>query len=137
MKKRPSAKLRAQAIADLQSGDQPAIVAERYGIPAPTVRSWKLRFATPTATPIATNATPIIRPSIERQQLEIGTLVLDLLRSKLEASAAIAKAASDPAWIVRQSGSELATLGEWLDTTAFAIGDRLAGRNQPADDSAV
>lgn len=124
---RVAKKIRAAAMADLQAGEQPATVAEKYGIPAATVRSWKLRFATANATPL-TNATPIMRPTIERQQREIGTIVLDLLRSKLEASQAIAQAVNNPAWLATQSGSELATLGEWLDTTAFAIGDRLAGR---------
>jgi hypothetical protein len=127
MAKRISPELRAAALADLHAGDQPAIVAERHGIDAATVRSWKARFV---ATDIATDATPIAtrqHPAIERQKVEIGSAVLDLLRAKLDASRAIAEAVKDPAWLKRQRANDLATLGEWLDGTALAIGDRLAG----------
>ena len=128
-----SAKVRAQVIADLQAGEQPAVVAEKYGIPASKVRTWKTRYVADDVAPVAAPVVQI-RPTIERQQREIGTLVLDLLRTKLEASQAIAQAVSNnPAWIASQSGSELAALGEWLDATAFAIGDRLAQR--PSGDS--
>jgi hypothetical protein len=64
------------------------------------------------------------------QRTQIGDAILDLLRAKLEASCAIARAVSDPAWLRTQSGSDLAALGEWLDSTAFAIGDRLASRKE-------
>lgn len=120
------ARKRAAAIADLQAGEQPAIVAERYGLPAAQVRVWKQRYVTAGDTVVTARDAPI-RPSIEAQQRHIGEIVLDLLAAKLEASAAIARAASsNPEWLARQSGSELAAFGEWLDRTALAIGDRLA-----------
>lgn len=128
--KRIPTKIRAQAIADLQAGEQPAVVAERYTLNRDTVKQWKQRYVTEAVTDRVTVSPPVTRPTIERQQAEIGALVLDLLAAKLEASKAIAKAASDPAWLKQQAASELAALGEWLDTTAFAIGDRLAGRGQ-------
>lgn len=121
---------RAQAIAELHAGEQPAIVAERYGIDPAKVRVWKQRYVTESVTPPVT----VRQPSVERQQQEIGALILDLLAAKLQASAAIAKAASNEAWLRSQSGSELAVLGEWLDTTAFAIGDRLAGNRSRLDE---
>lgn len=122
--KRINAKTRAAALADLHAGEQPAIVAERHGLEMGTVRQWKARYVTEVVTQ---RGTIEARPSLERQHQQIGELVLDLLAAKLKASAEIAKAASDPDWRAKQSGSELAAFGEWLDATAFAIGDRLAG----------
>ena len=135
-----SPEIKAAALADLAAGEQPAIVAERHGLDRETVKSWKRRhFVAPDDAPIAPSVAPIVRPRIEAQQRQIGELVLDLLRSKLEASQAIAEQARDPAWRARQSAAELATFGAWLDSTAFAIGDRLAGGTGHAeqrDDSA-
>lgn len=121
-----SARLRAQVLADLHAGEQPAVVAERYGVDPAVVRVWKQRYVT-SVTPVVTNVTAQ-QPTMERQNHEIGTLIIDLLAAKLRASAAIAEAARQPEWLARQSGSELAALGAWLDATAFAIGDRLAHR---------
>lgn len=128
-KSKISPELRAAALADLLAGEQPAAVAAKHSIDPATVRSWKARYvegATKSATDTATVAT--LRPGqLETQKAHIGGAVLDLLRAKLKASQAIAEAATDPAWLRRQSASELAALGQWLDGTAFAIGDRLAG----------
>jgi transposase-like protein len=123
-------------MADLVAGEQPAVVADRYGINRQTVKAWRMRMQ-PAMQPPPPLAAPQIQPLVEARKQHIGELVLDLLRAKLEASAAIAKAASDPDWLARQSGAELATLGSWLDATAFAIGDRLAGGRpaEPADDA--
>lgn len=126
--------LRAAALADLLAGEQPAVVAKKHGLDPATVRSWKARFvAGDDATPLVTDATPVAaprRPALEAEKAYIGETILDLLRAKLKASEAIASAVTDPHWIRRQSASELATLGQWLDSTAFAIGDRLAGAGQ-------
>ena len=146
-RRRIKPELRAAALADLLAGDQPAIVAERHGIDPGTVRSWKTRFvasdvATGDATKVATKvATRVqrsseIRPTVEVQKAHIGETILDLLRAKLQASQAIAEAVADPAWLQRQSAAELAALGQWLDGTAFAIGDRLASGTGPRDDTA-
>ena len=132
---RVSTAIRASAIADLMSGDQPAIVADRYGIDSATVRVWKQRYVQKSDDRVTDGVTPqpIDKPALLHRQQRIGELILDLFAAKLEASAAIAQAARDPAWLATQSGSELAALGEWLDTTAFAIGDRLAGRGGPTE----
>lgn len=128
---RVSPELKAAALADLYAGEQPAVVAERYRISPATVRSWKLRTvrtATEHATEHATRNATIARPMVEAQQHAIGVIILDLLAAKLQASAAIARiATSNPEWVWKQSGSELAAFGQWLDNTALAIGDRLAG----------
>jgi hypothetical protein len=125
--------IKAAALADLHAGDTPQIVAERYRLNPATVRSWKLREVQATA--LQARATEHAT-TIATQRERIGDLVIDLLRAKLEASQAIAKAAQNTAWIDRQSAADLAEFGDWLDRSAFAIGDRLAGRSQPADDPA-
>lgn len=125
---------RAAAIADLQAGEQPAIVAERYSLDQSTVRVWKNRYVTEPET-LRPVSSPPVQLAHERQKQQIGELVLDLLAAKLKASAALAEAVSSPEWLARQSGSELAALGEWLDTTALALGDRLAGRRAAGDDA--
>lgn len=126
-RKAVSAKVRAAVLAELHAGEQPATVAERYGIDAGTVRVWKTRYVTDAVT-LQPATAPIVRPSLEAQQRQIGEIILDLLAAKLEASAALARAVSDPEWLAKQSGSELAAIGGYLDSTAIAIGDRLAGR---------
>lgn len=128
--------IKAAALADLQAGEQPAIVAQRYGLDPGKVRMWKTRYV---ADGVAESAigvapvSPVVKPSVGHKQNAIGELVLDLLAAKLKASAAIAQAASDPAWLAKQRGSELAALGQWLDSTALAIGDRLAQRDDGSD----
>lgn len=66
-----------------------------------------------------------------RTREEIGGLLIDLLAAKLEASRAVADAAraamQSPAWLARQSAEGVATLADYLDRSAFALGDRLAG----------
>lgn len=133
--------MKAAALADLMAGEQPAVVAERYGLDRDTVKSWKRRHVAPDDAPVApddapvpTRQQPIVRPKVEAQKYAIGEMILDLLRAKLKASAALAEAASNPDWLREQSAAELATLGQWLDTSVFAIGDRLAGAT-PRDDS--
>jgi len=128
-----SPKTKAAALADLHAGEQPAVVAERYGLDPAVVRVWKSRYITHVAVVVAHDT--VRKPVVEQQQSEIGTLVIDLLAAKLKASAAIAKATEDTTWMGKQSAAELAEFGAWLDSTAFAIGDRLAGRSQQPTES--
>jgi transposase len=116
-------------------GEQPAVVAERYGIDRDTVKSWKRRYVAPEVATMHPVASPAARPKFAAQQIAIGSIILDLLRSKLEASQAIAETAKDAAWRTRQSAAELAVFGQWLDESTLALGDRLAGhRPAPSDD---
>lgn len=121
--------IKAAALAALHGGEQPAEVAERLGLDREVVKKWaqRARNVSPEVSPEVSPPRRIVRPTIEAQQRQIGELVLELLRAKLEASAAIAEAARDPDWLKQQPASELAALGQWLDASAFAIGDRLAG----------
>ena len=143
MAKSISPDIKAAALADLASGEQPVVVAERYGLDAATVRVWKQRYVTPSVTSSVTpsvmpepHPAPIVRPSLEAQQHRIGVAVLDLLEAKLRASEALAKIAHDADWRAKQTGSDVAALGMWLDQTAFAIGDRLARRTGDDGDDA-
>jgi transposase-like protein len=129
-----SPEIRAAAIADLLSGDPPAEVAQRYRLNRNTVKSWASRLSAdaPSAsdTPrFASTDAPgdqaLAVPALATEHT-IGGLLLELLAAKLKASQAIAQAASDPAWLDRQSAADLAALGEYLDRSAFSLGDRLA-----------
>jgi hypothetical protein len=129
--------IRAAAIADLLSGDPPVEVAERYGLDPSKVRVWKKRYVTgvtDSPTHVTSDVTPadVAPGDLVPVPQQIGALILDLLRAKLQASQAIAAAATNPAWLDRQSAADLAVLGEYLDRSAFALGDRLAG--QPGGD---
>jgi transposase-like protein len=129
--------IRAAAIADLLSGDSPAEVARRYSIDPANVRQWKARYVTASVTDTPVFVTPGVTlptPQIGTQH-EIGRILLDLLATKLKASQAIAEAASDPAWLDRQSAADLASLGEYLDRSAFSLGDRLATATQQRAES--
>ncbi len=129
------AKVRAQAIADLMDGAQPAVVAEKYGIDAAKVRVWKQRYVTPDVTEfIPPNATVMHRPAIEAQQLAIGDLIMENLRAKLLATQRIAEYATIPTWFDKQTAADVATLFEALDRSAIGILDRLAQRQSGADD---
>ena len=133
---RASPEIKAAALADLNLGEQPAVVAERYGLDRDTVKSWKRRYVAPEIATMHPVATPAARPKVEAQHIAIGSLILDLLRTKLEASQAVAETANDLAWRARQSAAELAVFGQWLDASAFALGDRLAGhRPAPSDEA--
>lgn len=128
--------VRAAALADLHAGEQPAVVAERYGISRDMVKMWKQRYVTDVVT-IADNAnvSVIHRPQLEAQQIELGELVMLNLRSKLIATQRIADYASSPAWLDKQNASDVAELFEVLDRTAVNILDRLAAaRHERADD---
>src|SRR3954451_20301777 len=125
--------IRAQAIADLSDGDQPAVVAERYKLPSGTVRKWKQRLVTPDVTDAVTSgvtksASVATRPQIEAQQKAIGDLVLDNLRAKLIATQKIAEYVTTPAWLQKQNAADVAELFETIDRAAVAILDRMAQR---------
>lgn len=126
-------KRKAAAIADLMNGEQPAIVAARYGFESATVRQWKSRLVTPDVTK---NVTIIRQPSLELQQYELGELVKMNLRAKLIATQRIAEYATTSEWLDKQNASDVAELFEVLDRAAVTILDRLAAaRHERADDS--
>jgi hypothetical protein len=128
--------VRAAALADLNAGEQPAIVAERYGIDPSKVRQWKKRYVTQGVTQSVTQAVTVVqRPALEAQQLALGELVMANLRAKLIATQRIAEHVINPTWLDKQNASDVAELFECLDRSAIGILDRLAGgqRRDPAE----
>lgn len=134
--------VRAAAIADLQDGQQPAIVAEKHGIDAAKVRVWKQRYVMPDVTDsVTSSATPghpvlVRQPRREAAQLAIAELIMDNLRAKLLATQRIAEHAANPAWLEKQTAADVAALFTEIDRSAVAILDRMAGASQRAADSA-
>ncbi len=130
-----SPEVRAAALADLHAGEQPAVVAERYGLDRGMVKMWKQRYVTDVVT-IADGApvSVIHRPQLEMQQLELGELVMMNLRAKLIATQRIADYASSPAWIDKQNASDVAELFEVIDRSAISVLDRLARRAYDGED---
>ena len=115
-------KIRAAAIADLLAGEQPAAVAATYGLDPTIVRQWKTRYVTSDSADVPAR-TP---PSVAAQKASMGELIIECLRSQLQAIHAVAEITTDPEWAKRQSAAELAVFGQWLVSSALAIGDRLA-----------
>lgn len=141
--------VKAAALADLMTGEQPAVVAERYKLPRDTVKSWKrrldLRAGAPSApapdAPIAPGApAPAARVSttfsLQEQQARVVGLVYENLIAKLEATKKLAEHAARDEWLSRQSAEGVAVLGGWLDSTARATLELLAhprGDDAPAE----
>jgi len=132
MARQTDQKRKAAALADLLNGDQPAVVAARYGIPGGTVRQWKARLVTPDVTQSVT-APVTARPAIEAQQLALGALVMENLRAKLLATQKIAEHAATTPWLEKQTAADVAELFEVLDRSATGILDRLANRGDRVD----
>lgn len=137
----PSPDVKAAAIADLMTGDEPAEVARRYKIKSGTVRMWKQRYVTSSQHPV-TPVTPVTpvgeivqRPTLEARKQRIAELILDLLAAKLEASQRLTAYLSDPAVLERYKFEELVNLNGYLDRTALTLGDRLAGAADPEPDA--
>lgn len=133
----PTPDVKAAAIADLMTGDEPAEVARRYRLKPDTVRKWKERYVTASQHPVTpvTPVTPVAavvqQASVERRKQRIAELILDLLAAKLEASHRLTGYLSDPAFLERQSFEQLVNLNGYLDRTALTLGDRLAGSAEP------
>lgn len=138
-----SPEIKAAALADLLDGDTPAEVAARYRLNRNTVKSWSTRLdadASPASDAPAYASTdapgdlPTAVPALATEHT-IGGVLLELLAAKLKASQAVAVAAQNKEWLARQSAADLAALGEYLDRSAFALGDRLAtaAQQQRAD----
>lgn len=141
--------VKAAALADLMTGEQPAVVAERYQLPRETVKSWKRRLdlgpGAPAVhapgAPIAPGAPAALDPapavySLHAQQARVVALVYENLIAKLTATQKLAEHATRDEWLSRQSAEGVAVLGGWLDSTARATLELLAhprGDDAPAD----
>lgn len=133
-----SEEVKAAALADLLAGEQPAVVAQRYGINRGTVKSWKARLASTDAStaPLDASVDAVIRqPAVEDRQARIGALIIQLLEARLAAQIAIAEhVRTNGTWINEQTASDLASLDGHLHRTTVDVLDRLAGSRRLADD---
>lgn len=133
MGQRYSKEIKAAALADLASGEQPAIVAQRYGLNRDLVNKWKQRMSAPMSAPMSAQpSAPIRRPQVELEQQSLTDLVMSNLRAKLIATQRIAEYAATPEWLDKQNAADVAGLFECLDRSAVGILDRLASAQRPA-----
>lgn len=142
MKTKVSTEIKAAAIADLLSGEQPAVVAERYALDRGMVKTWKQRHVSNVVTaeaPVVTTSMPPddlpvtqqARPSIAARQAQVVELVYETLIAKLTATQRLAEHVTRDEWLDKQSAGGVAELGQWLDSTARATLELLA---RPAGD---
>lgn len=131
--------VKAAAMADLVAGDQPAVVALRYGINRQTVKAWRMRLQPgmqpmTTAHPVQPEMRTVVRfPAVEDHQRRIVDLMYRLLCAKLEASERLAQLTATD-WVDRQSAEGIAELGDFLDRTAAGILALLVRRGNTAGD---
>ncbi len=119
--------IKAAALADLATGEQPAVVAQRYGLDRGLVKQWRRRLL-PRLSPTGLAVSPLSheRPTYQMHQAMLADLVIQNLRAKLVATQRIAEHAMRPEWLARQT-ADVAALFEVLDRSAVDILDRLAG----------
>lgn len=141
--------IKAAALADLHAGEQPAVVAERYGLDPGKLRVWKKRYVTTdvteSVTPSVTPApAPLRQPALEARQQTLAELVEANLRAKLIATQRIAEHVTRDEWLNKQSAADVGELFEALDRSAIGILDRLAAAHAgqralpaPGDDGAA
>lgn len=138
--------VKAAALADLMTGEQPAVVAERYQLPRETVKSWKRRLDMQPGAPVVHAPDAPIAPgapapapavySLHAQQARVVALVYENLIAKLTATQKLAEHATRDEWLSRQSAEGIALLGGWLDSTARSTLELLAqpkGDDPPAE----
>jgi hypothetical protein len=132
-----SPEIKAAALADLAAGEQPAVVAQRYGLSRDMVNKWKQRtvsavVSTEVSAPVSTQTAviPVRYPTIEEHQQRIHNLMYKLLIAKLEASERLANHTTAD-WLDRQSATGLAELGDFFDRTAAGILALLVRRVEP------
>lgn len=107
-----SEQVRAQAMAALLSGQSVSQVAREYKLPLGTVKTWRREYI----------PNPEHRVATEAQRERIGDLILDNLEALLTATRGIVENVStDPAWVKRQTASELAVFVGVLYDKAIKI----------------
>src|SRR5580765_2054807 len=128
--------VKAAALADLATGEQPVIVAKRYRLNPATVRKWKERLDLPDVTQDVTQSvTPVVtrHPALEERYLTLAELIEQSLRAKLIAVQRLAEHATNDDWLHKQTAADVAELFESLDRSATGILNRLAAAHRPAE----
>ena len=103
-----SEQIKAQALAALLAGQSYTQVAQAFGVPIGTLRSWRSRYRA--GDPVANVAT--------QKRDRIGALLLEYLETTLETLKAQQVVFRDETWLKQQSASEIAILhGVTVDKT--------------------
>lgn len=105
---------KAQVMAALLAGQSVNEVAERYRIPAGTVKSWRRNSRE-------------FHPADPQKGAEIGDLLLGYLRENLVTLKAQVEHFRDPKWLSRQGASELAVLHGVVTDKAIRLLEALDG----------
>jgi len=91
--------IKAMAIVEMLKGNSASYVSEKFNIPEGTLFYWRSEYG----------LANVKESSIASQKkAEIGNLLMGLLEQELITLQAIAKAASNPDWLDRQSADDLA-----------------------------
>lgn len=123
--------VKAAALADLHAGEQPAVVAERYGLDREVVKKWRQRMRgdmSPRLSPHSGDMSPapVRQPAVEARQQTLAELVEANLRAKLIATQRIAEHVTRDEWLNQQNATAVAELFDAIDRSAIGILDRLA-----------
>lgn len=129
--------VKAAALADLATGEQPADVAKRYKLNRQTVKAWKQRLTEDMQPVVQPDMQPAVRPvrspAVEERYLTLANLIEQSLRAKLIAVQRLAEHATNDEWLHKQTAADVAELFESLDRSATGILDRLAAAHRPAE----
>lgn len=119
-----SDQVKAQALAALLAGQAPALVAETFGIPIGTLKSWKSRQR---------NGESVAVVATEKRE-RIGALLLEYLVETLETLKAQQQVFRDVDWLKKQSAAEAATLHGVTVDKAIRLLEGLADESDQAGD---
>lgn len=111
-----SEEIKAAAMAALLAGQSVSAVAREYKIPKGTVSGWKKQ-----AEEKSNNST---------QKKEIGSLLLDYLRTNLQTLKKQSEVFSDERWLKKQSASEVAVLHGVLADKTIRLLEALADQEE-------
>ena len=90
---------KAMAIVEMLKGNSASYVSDKFNIPEGTLFAWRSEYG----------LANIKDTSLASQKkIEIGNLLMALLKQELVTLEAIAKAASDPVWLAKQRADSLA-----------------------------
>lgn len=117
--------VREEVVARLMAGDSPAELAEAYGLPAATVRSWRARHVATQRATLATRATHVALDA--DQEAAIGMRFVAAVDAGLTALTRLALLFQDEEWIrtysPQQAAAAYATIADKV-FTALAVFNR-------------
>lgn len=130
---------RAEVIAAVRAGAQPAAVARQFGLSKSLVSEWVKADRTPLSvrTEIRTEQREALALKREEVEYALALRILHTVRRNLETIDAQLQTAARPAWVEKQSAAELAELVAVERDTVIRLLGGIAHRPEPPDDSIV